>query len=867
MSVDLRSSTVAATVAWQWKSRVDDVCERFEDAWRNGEDPKLEAYLNDPAVSPARRAALLSELLKLERELRQNRGETPVAAEYIARFPSYAVVVRSIFGEDRVGDYDLIAAIGEGGMGVVYHARHRKIGREVALKMIRPHFLDDASAIERFRLEAQLAARLEHEHIVTVYEAGQADGHHYYAMRYIVGQSLSEVIGKKPMDEYRAAGYLEQVARAVDFAHTHDVLHRDLKPRNILIDARDRAVVTDFGLAKILSLGTGATRSDDRLGTPPYMSPEQVRDPSRAGVASDVYSLGASLYEALTGRAPFLAENPLEIYRQILDVEPLSPRSMNKRCGRDLETICLKCLEKDPGRRYASALQLADDLGRFRARVPILARRVGPVERLRKLTRRHPTAAALVAVTAVAALAIAGVVQSRRSKAIVGQSEARARAAIDLIFQFGETRLNDRPDLQKELLENLLRYYEGFLTQRGDDPELADDIAATFTRVAQLNDALGFRPAALKAHQHALELHRRLVDRYPEDRQRRSKLAGTLHDLGVLHREIGHRDSAIVAYQEALAIREALVESDRSCRAFLHDDPPPVLSHRDRALIGDLARSHGYIGDWEREGGRRDEAARSYEKAHTLRAKLAANDPADLLAKYQLARSENNAGIFHREGNRPNDANASHSRAAELQQELVAVGPVEAKARLAATFLASGRLPDVEYDDFRSDQAASQNYLGVLLASSGLYDEALGMHVAAAEKYDALASEHPGLTRWDADRAWTATYLGELRNSTDDLEVGRVLFEKLLAADPSVTLLRAGMARNEYARGVVAEGLGREAEADALWELARTRRAEARVVWESARKVQEQLLTEQPRNFDFRLDLERTRAALAAIKP
>ena len=213
--------------------------------------------------------------------------------------------MRSVFGEDHVGDYDLISPIGEGGMGVVYLARHRKIGREVALKMIRPYCIDDSSAVDRFRLEAQLAARLDHENIVTVYEAGLADGQHFYAMRYIVGQSLTEVIGRRPIDADRAARIIEQVARAVDYAHTSDVLHRDVKPRNILIDARDRAYVTDFGLAKALShVGTGATRTDDRLGTPPYMSPEQVRDPSRAGVASDVYSLGATLYECLTGWPP-----------------------------------------------------------------------------------------------------------------------------------------------------------------------------------------------------------------------------------------------------------------------------------------------------------------------------------------------------------------------------------------------------------------------------------------------------------------------------------------------------------------------------------------------------------------------------------
>ena len=195
---------MAATVAWQWKRRVDDVCNRFEDAWAEGAVPRLEEYLDDPQVSTARRAALLAELLKLERELRQKKGDRPETTEYLRRFPTYATIVRSVFGEDRVGEYDLIAPLGEGGMGVVYHARHRKIGREVALKMIRPYCLDDSAAIERFRLEAHLAARLEHEHIVTVYEAGTPTATTITPCAYIVGQSLAEAIGKKPMDEDRA---------------------------------------------------------------------------------------------------------------------------------------------------------------------------------------------------------------------------------------------------------------------------------------------------------------------------------------------------------------------------------------------------------------------------------------------------------------------------------------------------------------------------------------------------------------------------------------------------------------------------------------------------------------------------------------
>ena len=848
MSLDVAPSSVAATVAWQWKCRVDEVCERFEDALRaGGPAPTIELYLEDPAVNPARRAALLAELLKVERELRQDRGEKPVAAEYLARFPAHALVVRSVFGEDRVGDYDLIAPIGEGGMGVVYHARHRRIGREVALKMIRAHALDDASAVERFRLEARLAARLEHEHIVTVYEAGFADGQHYYAMRYIVGRSLAEEIGKKPLSEARATRYLEQVARAVDFAHTQDVLHRDIKPRNILIDSHDRAVVTDFGLAKLLTMGPGATRTDDRLGTPPYMSPEQVRDPSRAGVSSDVYSLGATLYEALTGRPPFQAENPLEVYRQVLDDEPTPPRTLNRRCSRDLETICMKCLEKEPGRRYASALQLAEDLRRVRSGTPILARRVGPIERARKLAARHPTAAVLLAVSAILLATIAAVFQSRRTNAILARSDAETRAVVVELTEFGESKLNEYPELQKILLNKALKYYEKFLKERGDDPDLVEDVAAAYTQVARLSTVLGEPANSMNSHGKALKLRRGLVARSPSNRRFRSDLAESLHNIGTLRLAAGDRAGSIDAYREALGLREALIASDPVCTAFL-ERSVSALPPAGRALISDLARSHGYIGDWEREGGLREEARKSYRKSRELRSRLVATDPTDLVAKFQLARSEGNAGTLEREAGRLPEAREAHGAAMALQTELFAVGAEEVRRRLDEAFRASGRVPDVEFDDFLTDLAASKNALGVVYAELGYVQQAIDLHADAFEKLDRLALEHPKFPRWDADRGWTATYLGILRDDAGDLELGRTIFQTLLDVNPHVPRNRAGMARNRSAEG---DRLSREGSKSA-----------ALAMLESARKEQEQLVREQPFNSDYRIELDRTTDAL-----
>ncbi len=844
--MSIASDRLLATVPWEWKCRVNDVCDRFEDAWRDGRSPRVEDFLADPAVPPARRAALLGELLKLERELRQAGGEKPGASEYLARFPSYGVVVRGVFGEDRVGDYDLIAPIGEGGMGVVYHARHRGIGREVALKMIRANYLDDSSAVDRFRLEAQLAARLEHEGIVPVYETGQSGGQHFYAMRFIAGQSLAEVIGRRPIDPIRAANYLEAVARAVDFAHTQGVLHRDLKPRNILIDASDRAFVTDFGLAKVLGQGPGATRTTDNLGTPPYMSPEQVRDPSRAGVASDVYSLGATLYETLTGRPPFVAESPVEVHRMVLDEEPVPPRSREPKCPRDLETICLKCLEKEPAGRYPSALALAEDLARYRLGTPILARPVGPIERCRKWARRHPTAAALVAVSLLAAAALGAVVQARRTNAVLDRSYHQAREAVDALAKFGEKRLADQPALKSEVLDIALKYYDQFLRERGDDPALAEELAATFTRVARLRNALGARAKALEAYQHALTIRRGLARRSPGDRSARADVADTFHEIGILERALGRPSASIASYREALAIREALVQDDADCRAVLEGIGPRELSPSQRGALADLARSHGYIGDWEREEGRPDDARASYETARRLREAVLAADPSDPVAMLQVGRSENNSGILDRESGRPERAIADHRRARTLQEALVAIGPGASRARLEAIGRASGRDPEYDHDDFRADLAATRNYLGVLLTEAGRTDEALAEHEKAGAILDALATEHPGLSRFDPDRAWTRTYLGALRGSRAELDDARALFERLLAENPNLPRLRAGLARNRAETAALAKKSGRIEEAQRLLKL--------------ARQAQQALLREQPRNFDYRKDLERTEA-------
>jgi serine/threonine-protein kinase len=286
-------------------------------------------------------------------------------------------------------DYELLQEIGRGGMGVVYKARQISLNRIVALKMILSGRLANDEDLQRFRAEAEAAGHLQHPNIVAVHEVGEVDGQSFFSMEFIAGTSLAERLAGGPLPGRTVARYVRQVARAVHYAHRQGILHRDLKPGNVLLDGDDEPHITDFGLAKRLGGDSAQTRTGAVLGTPSYMAPEQAAGKSRdLGPACDVYGLGAVMYESLTGRAPFRAETPLDTIVQVMDNEPVPPRLLNPNVDPDLETICLKCLEKEPGRRYASAEELAADLDRYLNSEPITARSSNLFERLSRMLAR-----------------------------------------------------------------------------------------------------------------------------------------------------------------------------------------------------------------------------------------------------------------------------------------------------------------------------------------------------------------------------------------------------------------------------------------------------------------------------------------------
>ncbi|MCI0684745.1 MAG: protein kinase [Gemmataceae bacterium] len=331
----------------------------------------------------------------------------------------------------RIGDYELVREIGRGGMGVVFQARHVRLGRTVALKMILGGSLAAAEDLQRFDTEVAAAAQLQHPNIVALYEVSAHAQQPYFSMEFISGANLAKRLGSGPMSNRRAAAYLEAVARAVHHAHERGIIHRDLKPANILLDDHDQPKVTDFGLAKVLSTDSGQTRTGAVLGTPSYMAPEQAAGQRTIGPSCDIWSLGAILYEMLTGRPPFRGETAMATLQQVANQDPIPPRMFDPALNPDLETICLKCLEKEPGRRYATAEALADDLRRYLDEEAIAARRHGVVDQALKWSRRKPGQAAAVAIglASVVAFTVFMIVTHAEERRLRNQAEQAQRLA------------------------------------------------------------------------------------------------------------------------------------------------------------------------------------------------------------------------------------------------------------------------------------------------------------------------------------------------------------------------------------------------------------------------------------------------------
>lgn len=558
------------------------------------------------------------------------------------------------------GDYELISPLGQGGMGVVYKARQKAANRLVALKIIRPDRMSNMTEVtqrrmvDRFKAEAHAAARLQHDNLVTVYDVGEIDGCHYFSMQYVEGGCLSDQISDRSLDSREAATFIEPVCRAVHAAHEEGILHRDIKPANILIeDETLRPRIADFGLAKLQNEDQELTRSGEAMGTPSYMPPEQFGDAASATARSDIYSIGATLYHLLSGRPPFKAATSMATMRQVLNVEPVALRELNPEVSQDIETICMKCLEKEPDRRFQTAVEVADELKRFINGEPILSRPLSRPERLARWCRRNPLVsslsglAAASVVVALVSLAVAYVKTDEARKQVEASldetekaqkvSEASFQDALAAVNDFfthvSEDRLLNEPGaegLRHELLELARDYYQRFLDRRSDDPTVREEVALSHFRVGLIVEELDSPQAAVESYEKARDIQSKLLADFPVAESVAAKatkraLSRTLNAMARVATNSGDLDGAEELFNETRKLRLELVESTPDAEERIEFDR--LLASVDMNL-GLLARRRSEL----------DRTGTLYRKAQELRQRALRRRPKDPQLRRDLAK-------------------------------------------------------------------------------------------------------------------------------------------------------------------------------------------------------------------------------------
>jgi tetratricopeptide (TPR) repeat protein/tRNA A-37 threonylcarbamoyl transferase component Bud32 len=756
------------------------------------------------------------------------------------------------------GDYELVREIARGGMGIVYEARQRSLNRVVALKTIRSGELAEPADLRRFRSEAEAAACLDHPNIVPIYEVGEHDGRAYFSMKFIEGGALTRAVLCLLAAPRTAARLLATVARAVHYAHQRGILHRDLKPANILIDDAGQPYITDFGLAKrVLNpeeppAAGGLTEPGMIVGTPSYMAPEQATGkPEKVTTAVDVYALGAILYELLAGCPPFRGSSRLETLRQVEGSEPERPRCLNPQADRDLETICLKCLDKEPRRRYLSAQALAEDLERYLNGEPIEARPAGAGERLWRWCRRKPVVAGLAA--GLAACIVVGLAlvswqwrraehnlllaqnhflaaeeqrrqaeenlhEAERQKVLYERSFHQAHQAVeDFSTQVSQSWLINVPGLEplrKELLEGALKYYQDFLDQRKDDPGLRAELAAAHFRVAMATSAIGSPPRAVGSYEKARDLYRQLLQTAPEDARIQGELARTYNNMGILLSTTGKPAAALASFQQARDLFTQLLAAHPG----------------DAQLQTDLAGSYINIAIGHQEAGRIDDARVSFERACALREQAVKAQPTNITFRAELASSYDNLGsLFHRIDH-PKEALAHFQKALQLREQLIA-------KHASSTPL-------------RADLASSYDRIGNWHRVSGKPADALDFYRKGQAIWQRLAQESPQVTYYQTSLAEnynntgvTHSLLGQPKESLAAYERSQGLWEKLAHEQPAVGYFRRALARG-YLNIGARLGLGGKP-------------AQAAELFERARPILEEMVRSDPDNLDLQNELGR----------
>jgi tetratricopeptide (TPR) repeat protein len=707
-------------------------------------------------------------------------------------------------------------------MGVVYQARQTSLRRLVALKMILAGGHASGEQRARFRTEAEAAARLQHPNVVQVHEVGEHDGLPFFCLEFVGGGSLASRLDGTPWPPRQAAQLVETLARAVHAAHQRGIVHRDLKPANVLLTEDGTPKITDFGLAKVLDATAGLTGSGAIMGTPSYMAPEQAgRQPQAIGPATDVYALGAVLYELLTGRPPFRGETPLATVAQVVADEPVPPRRLQPGVARDLETVCLKCLQKEPARRYASALVLADDLRHFLDGEPIRARPVGPAGRLWRWGQRNPKVASLLAILAVVVAAGTATVtalwlmaeerrrlaethlreaQQERERAEESFRDAR-RAVEQMLTEVGQERLKGIPEMdpvRRALLEKAAAFYDKFLRERGDDPAVREEAALAYGRVGLINEQLGRLDKAQEAYQKELDLLAYLQEQAPHEPRYRELRAQTYVGLGALH-------GTNQRYAEA---EEAMCQA-RDIMQPLAGEYPDVATYQE-----DLAGCYNNLGVLYYETHRSDQAERAHGRALETYAGLAGASPGTARYRHRLAGSHNNLGMVYRDSGRLERAEGSFRTALDIWRGLVHESP-DSLDYQHGRGLCCGNLGRLYLRYLRRPSRAE-----------AAYGEALKV-------YEKLAREHPALVEYQSGLAevygWQATTYGQLGQAAKAeaaFEKVREIAEPLAQLRQDVPKYRDVLAEAYHHLGWYHRSAGRFEKAESYYDKALTLREE-----------------------------------------
>jgi tetratricopeptide (TPR) repeat protein len=694
--------------------------------WQAGQRIPAEAYLAlCPALEVDGKAAF--EVVYGEYVLREMMGESPSLEEFAWRFPKLADQLRrqvafhrvvtspdagegeaeqparpeegdagddagpAVPGAPEIPGYRVVDELGRGGAGVVYKARHLTLNRLVALKVIPAGLYAIPGAVERFRAEAEVVARFQHPNIIQVYEVGEHEGLGYLALEYAPGGSLQTAIAGTPQDPGTSAALLEQLARAIHYAHGCGIVHRDLKPANVVMTESRVPKITDFGLAKLLEQEAGSTVSGTIMGTPSYMAPEQLIGFSREITpAADVYALGAILYELLTGRPPFKGATPLSTLDQVANQEPLVPSKLQGSTPSDLETICLKCLEKAPARRYPTAEALADDLRRFLDGRPILARPSPLWEKAAKWARRRPGLASALAGVAVAILVVfvgtlyynallrRGVRTARAAKA---EADRNARVALEqrnlalkaldkLVFEVQE-RLGETPatrSLRRSLLDTAIAGLDEIAAStEATPPDLSRAVA--HQKLGEIYRQVGRSAEASRQLELSAQLAEQLAAADPADLALKEYLSRSHVGLGEILLRSDQADLALAHFRRVVGLSEEIAAAGAA--------RPGARRGLLEAYVR-LGRAHGFRNEF-------DEAQEWFQKARALAERWGADEPASAEAPAMLAWCYRKIADMNKLSGDLDAARADYMKAIAVGRESLKAHPtdVEIKTHLA----------------------------------------------------------------------------------------------------------------------------------------------------------------------------------------